>query len=82
MESWSLWLWRRGSSAGSFGVGYRRLCGACGVEGTSGSRASCSNADRTLCRSLLGMGGSTALVVRGDRASWACSLVVFVWVPS
>lgn len=59
MESWGLCLWRGGGSVGS------------SVVGTSGSLASCSNAARTLRRSLLGMGGSIALVVRVDLTSWA-----------
>lgn len=57
MESWGLCLWRGGGSVGR------------SVVGTSGSLASCSNAARTLCRPLLGMGGSIALVGRVDLAS-------------
>lgn len=59
MESLGLCLWREGGSVGS------------SVVETSGSLASCSNEARTLRRSLLGMGGSIALVVRVDLASWA-----------
>lgn len=57
MESWGLCLWREGGSVGS------------PVAETSGSLASCSNAVRTLRRSLLGMEGSIALMVRVDLAS-------------
>ena len=63
-------LWSEGGRDGS------------SVVGTSGNLASCSNVARTR-RSLLGMAGSIALVVRVDLASWAGSLgVALVWVPS
>lgn len=70
MESWDLFLCEI-RDGGSPVVDYRRLVGACVVGGTSDSLESCSNVARTLRRSLLGMGGNTASVVRVDLASWA-----------
>ena len=71
MESQGLCLWRvirdGGSSGGS--VIDCRSGGACVVEATSDNLASCSNMARTLGRSLLGMGGNTASVVRVNLAS-------------